>query len=173
MGLHATTCHKGGNNMRRHDAVVRFLHEHARDHLCLQTLLEQHVVPSTADHDADRIDIIINVAGRDTHIDVAVVTPLTAQADLLKTRAKHDGHAALQTANRKRNRYPNMAVLPFVLEDYGRPGKETIGLVRALAAADASTTPSQAATHIWQCVQAIVQGHTAQAIRQAEQHRMT
>ena len=159
--------------MRRHDAVVRLLYEHTRDHLGLPSLLEQHTDPTTTDHDYDRIDLVVQVSGADTHVDVAIVSPLTAQHDLLKTRAKHDGHAALQTANRKRNRYPELGVLPFVIEDYGRPGKESIGFVRALAAADTTTTQSQAATRLWQCIQAIVQGHTAQVIRQSEQHRMT
>ena len=172
LGHHATTCHKGGGIMRRHDAVVRLLHEYARDHLGLPCLLEQHTAPSTPDHEHDRIDLIVQIAGAETHVDVAVVSPLTSQHDLIKTRARHDGHAAIQTANRKRNRYPNLGVLPFVIEDYGRPGKEAIGLVRTLAAADADTTHSQAATHIWQCIQAIVHGHTAQVIRQAEQHHV-
>ena len=66
-----------------------------------------------------------------------------------------------------------LRTLGFVIKDYGRPGKESIGFVCALAAADTTTTQSQAATHLWQCIQASVQGHTAQVIRQSGQHRMT
>ena len=101
--------------MRKHDAVVRLLYEHTQGHLGFPSLLEQHTAPTTTGHDYDRIDLVVQVSGADTHMDVAMVSPLTAQRDLLKTRAKRDGHAALQTANRKRNRYPELGVLPFPL----------------------------------------------------------
>ena len=137
----------------------------------MNCLLEQHAVPANNDHDMDRIDLVLSLSAAETNIDVAIVAACTVQQALLKTRAKHDGHAARHAAARKKDRYPNLRVLPFVLEDFGRPGREAIGLVRALAAMDNEATASESATHLWQSIQAIVQGHTAQIIRTAEHHR--
>ncbi len=157
--------------MQRHDAVTRALHHHVRDCLGLPSLLEQHTQPAHHEHEYDRIDIVVAISGSDTHVDVAVVTPLSRQQDLLTTRGRHDGHAASKAAARKRARYPHIGVLPFVIEDFGRPGKDALGFVRTLAAMDLERTPSEAATHLWQVLQAIVQGHTAQLLRHAESHR--
>ena len=88
--------------------------------------------------------------------------------DLTRTRAKYDGNTAEAACKRKRAWDPDHNIFSLVLEDVGRPAKVTIHFVRALAAKHPALTTSQAATWIWQAIQAVVQGYTAQMIRTAE-----
>ncbi len=54
----------------------------------------------------------------------------------LRARARKDGCGAAQAAAGKRRRYANAgpSLVPFALEDGGRPGEDTESLVRRMAA---------------------------------------
>ena len=106
--------------------------------------------------------------GVEHKIDVTVVSAHSVNSTTRHSRARYDGHAAGAAENRKRRRYPDHDVLPFVLEDLGRPGKQAVALVRALATYSTERTVSAAATYIWQSIQAIMHGRTAQQLRTSE-----
>ena len=169
-GTHAHTCNLGGHPTTRHDALVAFLHNEVTNTLHLPCTHEQHQQPSPG-HTDDRIDLILALEGDTLNIDVAIVSPLTTQPDLQRTRAKHDGHPSKAEATRKRTRYPNHNVLPFIIEDHGRPGQDTITLIRTLATKYPDLTTSEAATHQRQCIEAIIHTHTSHKVRTAERTR--
>ena len=114
------------------------------------------------------MDLALNLDGETLNIDVAIVSAYTTQPDLQHTRARHDGHPSKAEATRKQSRYPTHNVLPFIMEDLGRPGKHALSLVRTLASYHPDKTPSEAATHMWQSIQAIIQSHTSHICRTAE-----
>ena len=95
------------------------------------------------------MDLVLNLDGAAVNIDVAVVSALTTQYELQRTRAKHDGHPSSAEAARKRTRYPNHDVLPFIVEDFGRPGLHAVSLIRTLATHYTDKSTSEAATHMW------------------------
>ena len=114
------------------------------------------------------MDLILALVGAVIRVDVAIVSTLTTQSDLQRTRAKYDCHAANAMISRKQTRYPNQQVLPFVLEDFGRASKPAISLIRTLSTYHPDLTPSQASAHLWQAIQTIIHSHTAHIIRAAE-----
>ena len=114
------------------------------------------------------MDLVLTLDGTVYHVDVAIVSTLTTQPELQRTRAKYDCHAANAMTSKKKTRYPNQQVLPFVLEDFGRASKSAISLIRALATYHPDMTPSQASAHLWQAIQTILHSHTAHIIRTAE-----
>ena len=153
--------------MERHDHVAKELHNIATEELNLSGLLEQNLTP-TDGYEEDRIDVVISIGHDEFNIDVAICSPYSITPEVNFARASIDGHAATTTELRKKRRYPNHNVVPFVVEDFGRPGKTAISMVRTLAAQQNAMSKSQAITHIWQCIQAIVQGYTAQNITKAQ-----
>ena len=114
-----------------HDTLVRWLHHYLTKDLHIPCWLEQCLNPSK-EKEEDRLDLIVNLNATTINMDIAIAGALTTSPHTRQARARHDGHAAHEAACRKRRRYRRHNVLPFIIEDYGRPGKDTIQFVRTI-----------------------------------------
>ena len=66
-------------------------------------------------------------------------------------------------ARRKRAKYPNCAVTPFMVEDHGRLGEEAVALVKRLAPV-ATASRSAAIRKLHQAMGCVLQRHAADAL---------
>ena len=69
------------------------------------------------------MDVVVPIAGVTHYVDITVVDALSANAALLRQRARKDGAAAEDAADAKLRKYPGASTVPFALESYGRLGK--------------------------------------------------
>ena len=157
---HATTCACGGHIVRRHNRSARYLCGWLNDGRAeSEALLEQRtLVPEGV------MDITVGSGSEQLWIDVAIVSPTSSCARILRSRARIDGAAAKAEEKIKRSRYGSRCT-PFVIESGGRPGASA----RALLMRFASHEPSigQDISHVWQALSSIIQAETALGAIQA------
>ena len=162
-GFHARTCPIGGWVVRKHDACCGVLREWLEDHGCL---VEREVILPGASEDLPeaRMDLVAHAPGISgpMYIDLTIVSAASREA-LSKGAASTDGAAARSAAARKRAKYPQCPVTPFVIEDHGRLGEEALSLVRKIAPKDA-VARSAAIRRLHQSLGATVQRCAADAI---------
>ena len=136
-GLHARSCPVGGWRMRKHDACCGVLKNWMEDMGCT---VEVEVVLPTASNDLDepRMDLIAHAPGikGPIRVDFTAVRATSREA-LKRGSADRDEVTAEMGATRKRQKYCNVAVVPFVAEDSGRLGADALCLIRKLAPRDA------------------------------------
>ena len=96
------------------------------------------------------------------HIDLTVVSATSREA-LHRGSADREGVTAELGAHRKRQKYANIAVMPFVLEDSGRLGEDALGLVRKIAPREPRAR-AEAMNTLYQCLSATLQRTAANAI---------
>ena len=121
-------CQFGGGVVRRHHAVVRALASIIHQVSLARVAIEKR--SATLDRQAangnvqeGQMDIIVmNLDGCVQYIDVAIVSPVIANANLLANAGRRDGYAARRAENKKKQRYQVRNLVPFVIELGGRPG---------------------------------------------------
>ena len=108
-----------------------------------------------------RMDLVIRAPGipGQINVDLTVVNASSREA-LLKGAAARDGTATRVAANHKRRHYPNIVVVPFVLEEHGRIGEEALALARRLAPSEPRAR-SGAMRKLYQALSATLQRHQA------------
>lgn len=132
-GVHARACAVGGWLIRRHDAGCAVLAAWMEDLGC--TVYREVVLPQAAvGRPEARMDLVVHsprLSGP-VFVDLAVVSALSKEA--LRARScTRDGAAAGIATRRKAAAYPDIAMVPFAIEDHGRLGEEALHLVRILA----------------------------------------
>ena len=120
-------CQFGGGVVRRHDAVVRALATIVQDITRARVAIERRSATLdrqvAGENQEGQMDIIVmNTDGVVQYIDVAIVSPVIANANHLASAGNKDGYAAKRAEDRKRARYPIRNLVPFVIELGGRPG---------------------------------------------------
>ena len=132
-GVHARSCPVGGWRMRKHDSCCGVLNNWLEEMGCY---VEVEVVlpPASNDLDEPRMDLIVHAPGikGPVRIDFTAVSALSREA-LRRGSADREEVTANLGAARKRQKYANIAVTPFVLEESGRMGADALGLVRKIA----------------------------------------
>ena len=103
---------------------------------------------------------------RRVYVDVVVPTASSACPELIRARAARDGAAAARAEDGKRLRYPVPELVPFAIEALGRPGAETIALLRSLAPPEPEER-SRALGAAWQALSVIVQIENAELLLSA------
>ena len=119
-----------------------------------------------------RLDVAAFVAGRRTYIDVGYRSAATSNIEECQLRARTDGRAAAQYVNEKRRRYPpadnpGVGLVPFIIESLGRPSREAVAFLRALAPADPAKRAIVLA-QAWQAISINTQTRLAEALISAE-----
>ena len=68
------------------------------------------------------MDIVFNLRGHTYYIDTAVVRPFSSNAGLTSSASARPGCMAKREEKKKFDRYPRINLVPFILENAGRPG---------------------------------------------------
>ena len=110
------------------------------------------------------MDLVIHAPylSEPVHVDVTIVSAL-AQEAMAAGAARRDGAAAGVAARRKRAKYPQCTIVPFVVEDHGRFGEDAAALVRRLAPM-VSAKRSPAIRRLYQALGSVLQRHAADAV---------
>ena len=113
------------------------------------------------------MDLVIRAHGivGQVFVDVTIVSVCAREA-LQKGAALRDGVAAALAARRKRDKYHNIPVVPFVLEEHGRLGADAIALAKKIAPLDGPSR-SEAIRQLYQAVAAASQRIAADGILSA------
>ena len=149
--------------MRRHDAGCAALAAWCEDMGC--TVHREVILPNASpDRPEARMDLVIHAPDRSqpVHVDVTIVSALALDA-MGAGAARRDGAAAGVAARRKRAKYPQCTIVPFVVEDHGRFGEDAAALVRRLAPIE-NTKRSAAICRLYQALGSVLQRHAADAV---------
>jgi hypothetical protein len=134
-GLHAMTCQAGGWSIRRHDAACKCVAAYAELQGC--SAEREVVLPLAAPtRPLARMDVVVHSrtsSGQASNLDITVVSPLTAEMIRGGGAARNPGAAARAAAAHKRALYPNIPVVPFVIETFGRWGEDARAWALGLA----------------------------------------
>jgi hypothetical protein len=165
-GLHAMTCPAGGWGIRRHDAACKCVAAHAESQGC--SAEREVVLPLAAPtRPLARMDVVVHgrtsVDGQPTYLDITVVSPLTAEMVRTGGSARNPGAAAKAAAAHKRALYPNVPVVPFAVETFGRWGEDARAWALSLAPPPLMGR-TEAIAGIYQDVSVAVQKANADAI---------
>ena len=98
----------------------------------------------------------MNVDGSVRYIDVAIVSPVVANAAHLAGASTRDGYAAKRAEAYKRNRYPIDNLVPVVIELGGRPGPTARKFVAQLFPED-EPERAKAIAQVWSTLSNVVQ----------------
>ena len=122
---HCHGCRYGGGVDRRHAAVARCLADVIHSHSGTKVFIEQEVpalprvVNGQREHSST--DLVFNLNGSVTYLDVSVVAPLSCGPSLVSAASTRPGHMAKRAETGKFDRYPHINLIPFILETTGRP----------------------------------------------------
>ena len=112
-----------------------------------------------------RLDAVIRSAAATGQqaIDITVVSPLTQEMPRHGLAARVPGAAASAAAAHKREKYPGISVVPFVVEHFGRWGEDAIALAKRLAPAEGHLR-AEAISELYQDIASAIQRANADAI---------
>ena len=176
-------CDVGGVVLRFHHLLRDYMLDWVALHTGAPTLPEQ-IVDAWTRHEAPspqhpegrirvaRLDVAAFVGGRRTYIDVGYRSAATSNAEECQLRARTDGRAAAQYVAEKRRRYPpadnpGVGLVPFIIESLGRPSREAVAFLRALAPADPAKR-AMVLAQAWQAISINTQTRLAEALISAE-----
>ena len=69
-----------------------------------------------------RMDLVFNLHGSITYLDVSIVAPFSCNPSLVSAASTKPGLMAKRAEKTKFDRYPHINLVPFILETTGRPG---------------------------------------------------
>ena len=120
-------CKSGGGVDHRHSALARCLPDLITTHTGVKAHIDQSIpgLTHTKQHgqiELARMDIVIALRGITYCIDTAIVSPFSANVDLMTAASSRPGHMAKREEKKKFDRYPRINLVPFILESTGRPG---------------------------------------------------
>ena len=124
---HCYGCRYGGGVDRRHAVVARCLADVIHSHSGTKVFIEQEV-PALArvvngQREHARMDLVFNLNGSATYLDVSVVAPFSCNPSLVAAASTRPGHMAKRAEKNKfDNKYPHINLVPFILETTRRPG---------------------------------------------------
>ena len=123
---HCYGCRYGGGVDRRHAALARCLADIIQSHSGVKVFIE-HEVPAltrvvNGQTEHARMDLVFNLNGSITHLDVCIVAPFSCNPSLVSIASTKPGFMAKRAEKTKFDRYPHINLVPFILETTGRPG---------------------------------------------------
>jgi hypothetical protein len=118
-----------------------------------------------------RMDLVVHAPGRTIPmlLDVTVVSALSQQS-LPSGSARRDGAGAAAAARRKRARYLQANMMPFVIEEHGRLGDDAVAIARQLAPQEPGER-TEVLNYLYQTLASIVQRYSADSLLAATQAR--
>ena len=88
-------------------------------HTCASVSVSVSVFVST---EHARMDLVFNLHGSITYLDVSIVAPFSCNPSLVAAASTKPGLMAKRAEKAKFDGYPHINLVPFVLETTGRPG---------------------------------------------------
>ena len=141
-GHHARKCGVGGALDRRHNSVRDWCAGACVQCFGTPTVKEQHVPEwdrvnaQTGELQAAVLDVVAHDpnSGAPMYVDAVVACAHSDDPARLRARSRKAGRAAADAAAGKRRRYAlaGASLIPFALEDGGRPAEEALAFVRML-----------------------------------------
>ena len=123
---HCYGCRYGGGVDRRHAGVERCLADVIQSHSGVKVFIEQEVPALTrvvnGQTDHARMDLVFNLNGSVTYLDVSIVAPFSCSPSLVSAPSTKPGLMAKKAEKDKFDNYPHINLVPFILETTGRPG---------------------------------------------------
>ena len=104
--------------------------------------------------------IVMNLDGSIQYIDVALVSPVVANAAHLTGASMKNGYAARRAEAYKRTRYPIGNMIPFVIELGGRPGQAARRFIANLYAEE-DVDRSKLIAQAWSTLSSVLQSAIA------------
>jgi hypothetical protein len=143
-GHHARKCGIGGALDARHNSIRDWGQATCKECFGTPAVKEQRIPewdrvnPRTGDLEAAVLDVVAHdpSTGSPLYVDVVVACAHSGDPARLRARARKPGRAAADAAAGKRRRYAQAGafLVPFALEDGGRPAEEALAFVRMLGA---------------------------------------
>ena len=107
---HCYGCRYGGGVDRRHAAVVRCPADVIHSHSGTKVFIEQEVPALTrivnGQREPARMDLVFNLDGSVTHLDVSIVAPFSCDPSLVSAASTRSGHMAKRAEKGKFDRIP-------------------------------------------------------------------
>ena len=132
---HCYGCWYGCGVDGRHAAVGRCLADVIQSHSGAKVFIEQEVLALTRVVNGQtghaRMDLVFNLNGSVTCLDVSKVVPFSCNPPLVSTASAKSGLVAKRAEKNKFDRYPRNLVL-FILETTGRPGPHAMKFISYL-----------------------------------------
>lgn len=155
---HCCGCRYGGGVDRRHAALARCLADVIQSHSGVKVFIEQEVPGLTrvvnGQTERARMDLVFNLHGALTYLDVSIVAPFSCNPSLVAAASTKPGHMAKRAEKVKFERYPNINLVPFILETTGRPGSHARKFIKYLMR-DADNPPI-AVRDTWSTIQSVL-----------------
>ena len=101
-----------------------------------------------------RTDLVFNLNGPATHLDVSIVPPFSYNPSLVAAASTRPGHMAKRAEKSKYDRYPHINLVPFTLETTGQPGPHGRKFISNLMR-DADNPPL-AIRDTWSAIQSVL-----------------
>ena len=101
-----------------------------------------------------RMDLVFNLNGSVTYLDVSIVAPFSCSPSLVSAASTKPGHMAKRAEKTKFDRYPHINLVPFILETTGRPGPHARKFINYLLR-DADNPPI-AVRDTWSTIQSVL-----------------
>ena len=118
---HCIVCKSGGGVVQRHDGFVRCLADLVQKYLGTNVLIEQIVPTMIRNGQRARMDLVFTRDGQTTYVDVAIVTPFSADAGLLAQAGAKGGYMARRQEKKKFTRYPQSTSHSFCAGNHWPP----------------------------------------------------
>ena len=161
---HCYGCRYGGGVDRRHAAVGRCLADVIQSHSGAKVFIEQEVPALTrvvnGQTERARMDIVFNLNGSVTYLDVSIVAPFSCNPSLVSAASTKPGLVAKRAEKNKFDIYPHINLVPFILETTGLPGPHVRKFISYLVR-DADN-PRLAIRDTWSAIQSVL--HSAISI---------
>ena len=97
-----------------------FIHSGAKVFIEQEVLALTRVVNGQTEH--ARMDLVFNLDGSITCLDVSIVAPFSCNPSLVSTVSTKPELIAKRAEKNKFDRYPHINLVPFIFETTGRPG---------------------------------------------------
>ena len=162
-GIHARYCPVGGWLLRRHDGARDILGDWCEENHCV--VQREIVLPmANAQRAEARMDLVVYCPESNVpaYLDVSIVSALSQEARASGS-AKHDGKASEIVAKGKRKDYPLIHVTPFIVEDHGRFGSDSVAFLKRVAPSDPAAR-SRAISDLYHRLGAFLQRAAADAV---------
>jgi hypothetical protein len=177
--FHASVCQAGGGVVRRHNRLAKVvgslitrwcseqpLREQRVPHWDRQRSEQQVVANPTIDPlERAILDLEYHDGSGRKWIDVSIRHPAAGDAAAVGAAARRDGEAARRGERDKHLRYPGAALVPFVVEVFGRVGGEAREWLRSLVAVLPEDMQSSELALAYRMISCAVQAPVARQLR--------
>ena len=158
---HCYGCRYGGGVDRRHAALARCLADIIHSHSGVKVFVEQEVPALTrvvnGQTEHARMDLVFNLNGSITYLDVSIVAPFSCNRSLVSAASTKPGLMAKKAEKNKFDRYPQINLVPFILETTGRPGPHAKKFISYLLRDTGN--PPLAIRDTWSTIQSVLHSH--------------